>query len=385
MTGKKKILYVITKSVWGGAQRYIFDLATNLPKDEFEIVVAAGGSGPLFEKLQKAGIHTVTIPGLQRDINIWKELFSIWHLFKIFLEEKPDIIHLNSTKVGSLGAVTSKFSSLVVGHKSLVIFTVHGWGFKEDRPVWQKALIFFFSWLSSLFQDKIILINTPDYRTAQRFIPKRKLTLIHNGIGPINFFPREEARTFFTKKVGRPIASDTILIGTNAELTQNKGLSYLIDALSRRNLYSNYGGFASIVIGNGENRSELQAQIAKLGLRDKIFLLGFLPDAARYLKGFDLFVLPSLKEGLPYTIIEAMSAGLPIVASRVGGTPDLVTDGKNGLLVEIKNSIALADALEKLVKNPVEITRMGEESLKIAKNRFQLQDMIEKTSALYDS
>ena len=131
MTSTKKVLYVITKSVWGGAQRYVFDLATNLPKDQFEIVAAAGGEGPLFDKLHNAGIRTINTPSLERDVHILNETSVFWQLLKIFHTEKPDILHLNSTKIGALGALAAfLYKLLTLNFKLLTVFTVHGWGFK---------------------------------------------------------------------------------------------------------------------------------------------------------------------------------------------------------------------------------------------------------------
>jgi len=386
MTAKKKVLYVITKSVWGGAQRYVFDLATNLPKDRFEIAVATGGTGPLFSKLRDEDIRTIAIPGLERDIHILKEFLTLWHLFKIFHQEKPNVIHLNSSKIGALGAFAAFIYKLVACRLSLAtIFTVHGWGFKEERPHWQNFLIWLTTWFSSLFQNKIILINTTDFETAKKFIPERKLALIFNGINSPDFLPREDARAFFAEKIRLPVATNTKVLGTIAELTKNKGVNYLLEAVNQMFMRFNLINLKVVIVGSGEDENKLRNQINKLGLQNSVHLVGFLPDAPRYLKAFDIFVLPSLKEGLPYTIMEAMSTGLPVVASRAGGIPDLVTDGKNGLLVESKNSKALADTLEKLIKKPEEIKRMGNESLKIMRNRFQLQDMVEKTSNLYNS
>ncbi len=382
---RKKILYVVTKSVWGGAQKYVFDLASNLSKDRFEVAVAAGGTGPLFDKLYEAGIRTIIIPGLQRDVNLIKEILSLWRLLKIFIREKPDIIHLNSTKAGGLGATAAKLASLAAGRsKSLVFFTVHGWGFKEDRPLPTRALILFISWFSSLFQDKIICIDTADLRTAQKFIPKRKLALIFNGIGPIDFLGRDEARKFFSEKVGRSISKETVLIGANAELIKNKGLAYLIDAISRRNLYGDYRGFISIVIGQGEDKDKLQEQINSLNLQNSLYLAGFVPDAKRYLKAFNIFVLPSLKEGLPYTIMEAMAAGLPVVATNVGGIPDLLEHKKTGLLIAPKDVRALAEAIQALIQNKKMREELGSEAQKTVETKFILRDMVVKTMACYD-
>src|SRR3989344_4502679 len=245
---REKILYVITKSVWGGAQKYVYDLATNLPKDRFETVVATGGNGPLVEKLEQALIRTIALPVLQESGGFFEVIFSLinlhalFTLIKILRTERPNIIHLSSSKIGGIGGVAAfifKLSNFFT-FKPRVIFTVHGWPFNEARPWWQRGVVFIGSWFSVLFQNKVVLIDTPDYRTAAKFLPRRKLVLIPNGIGEIDFLPGEEARSFLARKIGRPITSDTVLIGTIAELTRNKGLPILLSAMSRFNLNNNY-------------------------------------------------------------------------------------------------------------------------------------------------
>ena len=381
---KKKILYVITKSNWGGAQRYVFDLATNLPENEFDAVVVTGGNGPLIKKFDAAGVKTIPIPYLQRDVNILKELLSFLDLLKIFRAEKPDIIHLNSSKVGGLGALAAFVAKLTIkNYKPKTVFTVHGWAFKENRSLLWQITIFLICWFSSLFQDKIILVDTADFETAKKFIPLRKLVLIFNGIGKINFLPREEARIFLGQKKGG-IESDTILIGTIAELIKNKGLNYLIDAAELIKPRVANKELRIIIIGDGEDREKLQKQIKSLGLEEGVFITGFVPDARHYLKALDIFVLPSLKEGLPYSVLEAMAAGLPIIASQIGGIPDLIEQDKEGLLVPPKDSTTLADIIIQLYADAKKRQILGNNARKKLETDFPLNALLEKTIKLYE-
>lgn len=359
----------------------MYDLATNLPKEKFEILVAAGGNGPLFEKLREAGIRTISISGLERDIHIIKEIKIFWQLFKILEREKPNILHLNSSKVGGIGSVASFLYKIrntlhSVPHTPYphVIFTVHGWGFKEDRPWLIRGAYWIFSWLSSLFQDKIVVINTADYISALRFIPSRKLALIFNGISALEFLPRDEARQFLSQKSGYALTSNTKLVGTISELTKNKGLPYFISALAMRNINNDHQDFASIIIGDGEEREILEHQIA---------LAGFIPNAYRYLSAFDAFILPSTKEGLPYVIMEAMAAGIPVIASNVGGIPDLIDHEENGLLVPPKNSKELAKAIRELTENKLLAEQLSQNAAQKIKIKFSLETMIKKTMELY--
>lgn len=386
---------MITKSVWGGAQRYVFDLATNLPKDQFDVAVVAGGQGSLVMKLNRAGIRVIPLLTLERDVSFFKEIISLWSLTKIFIREKPDIIHLSSSKAGGLGAVAARLALLVISHclprrepgvllrGSSVIFTIHGWPFNEDRPWWQRSTIFFFSWLSTIFQDKIILIDSADYSAAERFIPRKKLALIRHGIAPIDFLPRQEARSFLAGKIGQELEPETQVIGTIAELIKNKGLKYLISCADQVKSKIQNPNFKVIIIGEGENHTELQQQIAALKLIDTVFIIGFVPDAQRYLSGFDIFVLPSVKEGLPYSLMEAMAAGVPVVATNVGGIPDLIENQKSGLLVPPKNAQAIGEAVLTLIAGPDERRALGYNAKKKIEESFGINAMITKTLRVY--
>ena len=380
-SAKNKILYVITKSNWGGAQRYVFDLATNLPRERFNIMVAAGGNGHLISKLKEAGVATITIPHLERDINPLKEALSLWSLFKIFRRERPDIVHLNSSKIGGLGAVAAQLAGV-----PKIIFTAHGWAFQEPRTSWQRASIIFLSWLAARFQNHIINISKKDFDAtlAWRIASAKKTAFIPLGIKRPKLLPKEEARKFISEKSGFRSMGQTTLIGTIAELTNNKGLNHLIDAVNQVKIQNPKSKIQTIIVGEGEKRERLQNQIHALGLEDTVRLAGFIPDAAQYLKAFDVFVLPSLKEGLPYTLLEALSAGIPAIATSVGGIPDVIRDGKNGILVPPKNATRLAGAIAEVIRNSDKRALLMRDIEESAPGKDSFETMLAKTTELYE-
>lgn len=388
----KKVLFVITKSNWGGAQRYVYDLATNLTKTDFEVKVALGGppagGGLLKEKLDEAKIETIPIPHLQRNINIAKELLSFFSLIKIFGKEKPDIIHLNSSKIGGLGAAAALVSKTLIrlfdkqnkNYNPKTIFTVHGWAFNEARTFRAKSVIYISQWLTSLLCDNSIIISRHDYRQAlgMPLIKKNKFALIPLGIPENNF-------DYTTKQIAKKALtlekSSKITIGTIAEFTKNKGLDYLLDAINILKLPNLH----LAIVGDGEDKERIEKRLEDENLKENITTCGFVPHAAKYLKAFDIFVLPSLKEGLPYTILEAMNAGVPVVASSVGGIPDLIEHEKSGYLTTPKSSASLAESLGKLVSDEKLRRQFSRESKKRALEKFSFGSMLEKTIALYRS
>lgn len=390
---KTKIIYLITKSNWGGAQRYVYDLATQVPPERFDVVVAAGphtnigvgagGDGLLFERLDGAGIRTIRLALLRRDISVIREFKALRDLIRLFRVECPDIVHLNSSKVGGLGAVAVKIAALILRKKIRIVFTAHGWGFYEDRRLPARVAIFAASFISAILQDAVITITTADWRAARRFIPARKLHLIFNGIEEKNIMPRPAARDFLAQKIAPPMTDDTLLVGTIAELTENKGLLSLIDAVKILQAQTNIPPIRFLIIGEGEQRQILEIKIRNQRVERTITLLGFNPDARGALAGLDIFVLPSVKEGLPYAVMEAMTATLPVVATRVGGLSDLITSGKDGILVPPKNPLFLARAIAMLASDPDLRRRLGERGCEKIKTTFSFHAMINATIKLY--
>ncbi len=385
---QKRVLFIITKSVWGGAQRYVYDLASQLPKDKFSVSVALGGSGPLVDKLHQAGIRTISIPHLERDINFVKELFSFFSIWKIIRRECPDVVHLNSSKVGGLGALASYLTQKSTSSDLKTIFTVHGWAFNENRNFISKSAIYFLQWLTALFSDQIIIISRHDYRQAIQMplIPNEKFVLIPLGVPAekLNFLNKKEAKEKLFKIVGLKSENKSILVGTIAELTRNKGLTYLVDAAGRIKSELSNIDFKCIIIGGGEDKENLEEQIKNLGLKDDILLAGFVDNALQYIKAFDIFTLPSIKEGLPYTLIEAMHAGVAIIASSVGGIPDLIEHEKSGILVPTKNTAALAKAIAQLSEDENLRNQYGERNKEIVSQKFSFEEMLNKTIDLYN-
>lgn len=374
MEDKKKVCYLITKGVWGGAQKYVYNLATSLPKDKYDVTVICGEGKILKEKLEASGITVFEIQNLKRDISVFSEIMSAVALFKLIKKIKPDVLHLNSPKAGGLGTLIGRILS--VPH---VIYTVHGFSWNEDRSPLEKALITLFTWITILLCHKTITISSKEEDEAKKlfFIKDEKIVLIRNGIEKINFLERKEAREFLEEKVGRKF-DNNFVIGTLSELTKNKGLEYALAALSKIKT-----PFMFLILGGGVLKDELAKTIERYEMKDKIFLLGFVPDANKYLKAFDLFTLTSVKEGLPYTVIEAGQAEVPVLASRVSGIPDIVDDGKNGVLVTKGKPGEIARGIEYLIDNPKERVGFAHLLKQKVDNEFSLLGMLTETEKLY--
>jgi glycosyltransferase involved in cell wall biosynthesis len=327
---KTKVLFVITKSNWGGAQRYVYDIATHLPQ-EFEPVVAYGPAhtsehpGILAEKLQAAHVRTIFVPALTRDIGI-ADMAAFRELKNLYETERPHVVHLNSSKAGIIGALAARATRV-----PRIVFTAHGWPFWEQRPLPWRIVAWVGSFLTACLTHRTICISHNDLRAFARmpFVGHRQ-TLIYNGIDmSVSFGTGTAIRDAFP--------ADAHITGTIGELTANKNQIALIEQ-AKTDSHMHVA-----IVGEGEERAFLEEKVRQYGLTGRVKFFGFIP-AIEVLRGFDSFSLPSLKEGLPYVLLEARLAGLPIEAAHTGGV---------------------------------------EEALSLPLSNFSLEEMVRKTVALY--
>ena len=374
-----KILFCITKSNWGGAQRHVYDLAVAMKESGNEVFAAVGGEGLLKDKLEKAGVYTYSIASLGRDMSLGKDAGSFKELYSVIRDKKPDVLHLHSPKAAGLGSLAGRMLGI-----RKIVYTVHGWTFNESRPFWERAAIASASWATMLLCHKVILISHREYKQTERFpFVKKKIVLVPLGIRPPVFMSRDGAKQLFAKRTGMEFGEfdKRTVIGTVAELHRNKGLQYLIDAA--RDVIGAHPNSLFLVAGEGDERPRLEAQIKKLGLENDFKLIGYLEDGSQYLKAFSLFVLPSIKEGLPYTILEAGSASLPVVATIVGGIPEMISDMKSGILIQPKKSKELAHAIAFMIEHPEERRAYGAALHEKVQNDFSVEKMIASTQKVY--
>jgi len=365
-----KILYGITKSNFGGAQRYVFDLAVEAKRRGHEVSVLCGGEGELVMRLKAENIKVIPLPSLDRNISLIKDAKEFFSLVKIISRESPDVFHVNSSKMGGLGAVAGHLVGV-----GKIIFTAHGWEFNAPRPKWQKSLIKFFSWLIVFFAHKTICVSEKTKKDISSLpFVDHKLEVVHNGVDEFELISREEAR----KKLG--VQENDLVVGTLAELHKVKGLDILLQAWQ---ILSTHTPGKLLILGRGEEEKNLQNMAQQLAISESVKFLGFVENARTLLSGFDILVLPSRSEALPYAILESGYAGLPTVASAVGGIPEIISDGNNGLLVDPENSSDLADKLQMLIKDAELRAKLGKSLKETISKKFSKNQMFEKTFASY--
>ena len=377
---RKKVLFLITKSTLGGAQRYVYDLATELPQEEYDVVVAVGGDGSLVDNLKQEGIAVLQLKTLKRDISIFDELRTFFTLIRIIRKERPDILHINSSKAGIIGSIAGRLCRV-----PRIIFTAHGWVFNEDRPPWQKTIFKVFHFLTVALSHKTITVSN-GMRTEMNWpLIRQKMQTVHLGRTVVDIKSREDARGILEMKVQNTIARlidyhDDFWLGTIAELHPIKRLNRAIDAVSA--LVKEFPTVRYIIIHDGELRAQLEQQVKNLGLEEHVFFTGTLENAARLLPAFDIFVLPSKSEAFGYVLLEAGQAHVPVVATNVGGIPDIIENNVNGLLVPPEDTPALTRSIRALLTDQTLCERLATAHFEKSQT-FTLERMIQQTEGVY--
>lgn len=383
---KPKLLYLVTQAEFGGAQRYIFDLATRL-KNEFEITIAAGETGrnrELLDRAEKTGIRTRELKHLKRAILPFRDMLAFFELTRFFREERFAMIHANSTKAGVLGAVAAR----IAGANTKVLYTAHGWVFLEPLPAMRRYFYLLMEKIAARFRDATIVLSNIEREVAlrEKLGTNETIHVIPHGIEiPEDYFlSKTEAREHFAdigleRQETRDKRQAELIIGTIANLYPTKGLDILIRAFVELTELS----ARLVIVGEGPERAKLEQLIAELGLNDRVTLIGAIPDAAKLLSAFDIFVLSSRKEGLPYALLEAMAADLPIIATAVGAIPEMIENEKNGIIVPPEDVAALARALQIVSRDEALRAHLGNEARRIFEQNYRIEQMLFATRTLY--
>jgi glycosyltransferase involved in cell wall biosynthesis len=359
-----KVAYVITRADdLGGAQIHVRDLATRLRRDGHEAAVVGGTGGILSRQLQELEVPFFEIPALSRDSHGMNDLRALSQLRAALGDFEPQLISAHSSKAGILARLAARSLGLPA------LFTAHGWAFTEGVPALQR---FGARWIergASTLAQLIILVSEYDRRIAvsSSVGGAEKLRVIHNGMPDISL--DEQARP----EVAPP---RMIMIGRFAEQKDHRTLFQALAQLRDRDWFLD-------LVGDGPLRSSAQELVVELGLEDRVSFLGMRTDVSSLLARAQIYVLSSRWEGLPRSIIEAMRAGLPVVASDVGGVAELVEDGSTGCLVPRGDVDALAARLGELLGSSELRLLLGKQGRMQYESEFTFERMYQSTLASY--
>jgi glycosyltransferase involved in cell wall biosynthesis len=361
-----RILYIITQGLLGGAQTHIRHLCEIL-KEDCDVHVAVGVYGPLVENLSQEGIAVHVVPSLVRPISLFKDIGGFRELKRLIKSVKPDLISTHSSKAGILGRLAAKACGVPV------IFTAHGWAFTEGVPLTKRIIYIGAERLAAKWADKIICVSENDRRLALGYgvASPDKLITIHNGMPIIT-------GTFNNKRDKENKTLELIMVARFSEPKDHQLLLHTVRQLKSNNNY------IFSLVGDGELLESTRSLCLEMGIEDKVRFLGSRQDVPELLAGADGFVLTSNWEGLPRSIIEAMRAGLPVIASDVGGVRELVEEGVTGYLVPRGGAETLKARLEMLIDNPELRHQMGKAGYERFIEKFTFDRMLKETVKVYE-
>lgn len=348
------ILHIVNSLEVGGLEKFVVDLTQQLTTVN-HVVACLSDRGGFFNNINGECLYLDVPPGLS--------FFTVLKLKKIILEKSIDIIHTHNQGPQFYGSLAGKITCTPIVH------TKHGQNLSNSRRR------FYLEKFSSYLTNTIITVSVDAEEICLDHlkIPKDKVQTILNGVDGDAFYK-------FPDKLKHQEESPFV-IGTVGRLAPEKNHQCLLDACSRL-LKDNYNILVKIV-GDGPLREQLASECKKQGLADVVEFLGVQKDILGAMNGFDLFVLPSLTEGISLTLLESMACELPVVATNVGGNPEVVVEGITGLLVPSADSKALANAISFFVDSPEKCKEMGINSRKRALESFNMSKVARQYLDVY--
>lgn len=363
----KKVLISVNNSRVSGIERFVLLLAKYTNKDNFDLLIAVPSYGQLCIYLEELGIKYYIFNKTNTKPYNLKGIFNI---FKLFLKNRFDIVH---AQAGIVPCILGKFFNvkLILEHK-------HGLDFTDEqiinmryfKLIYEKTKKYFVDYtLTGCEKDRKTLINIFKYKSD-------KVITLYNS-EDVDFFKMKNLKTDL-------ISPKTIVIGTIGRLTYQKGQEYFIDMAKLLIDDFKNVNFRFEIYGRGENYEMLKNLILKYNLGNKVFLLNYSENIAKVMNNFDIFVLSSRYEGIPYVLLEAMSAKLPIVSTDVGGISELIQNNINGILVEKENAKLLKEAVKKLILNEELRENLSSKAYRDFKEIWTIDKTIQNIENIYN-
>ncbi len=372
-----RIMNITSRLTVGGPAVYVTLLTEKLGAPDYESTLVSGmidpKEGDMTYYAEQHGVHPVVISELGRGLNPIRDTITLWKVYRLIREMQPDIVHTHTAKAGYVGRMAAWMAGVPV-----IIHTFHG---HVLRGYFTPRTTLIFLWLERLtarMSDTVITLTDSLRRElAEEYHIARKG---HITVLPLGFDLDSFART--PRKVGTfrqawAIPVDAPLIGIVGQLMPVKNHGLFLEAAAR--VKKRLPNARFVIVGDGETRADTEAKVDALGLREAVTFTGWQRDLTPIYSDLDALVISSLNEGTPVTVIEALSAGCPVVATSVGGLPDLLSQGKFGKLVKPEDADALAEGILETLANPPD----GKPAQAVMLDRYGIDRLIKDLDGLY--
>jgi glycosyltransferase involved in cell wall biosynthesis len=369
------ILYVFDNMEFGGGERGFVQIINRLCRKKYNIMVACLSRGVLIEKIKGSGVQINSVD-MQNRFNP----MVILQLVSLMKRENVDIVHSQGTRADFFARVAAKLAGVLIV-VSTVQMPVEGF----DVSLVRKLIYTLLNRFSEHFVDRFIVVSDALVNTMVGYhkVEPQRVVKIYNGIEKDEYGISDEeivcGRSRFRKEFG--LGEDVLIVGAIGRLVWQKGFEYLIGAIPE--VSKKYPEAKFLLVGEGLLEDALKAKSKKLKIKDKIIFAGFRDDIKDILASIDIFVMPSLLEGLPMILLESMAMGKSIIATDIDGINEVLEDRNSGLLVPPKDSKALANSILDLIVHKSKACKMGEEARTVMNERFSVNTMVEKVEAVY--
>ncbi len=366
------VLHVIVGGEINGGERYLLSIIDNMSRDNYRLFfICSEEQKNLLQELGKRNLETLPL-NMQSKFRI-NTLFQIRNFIRA---KKIRIVHTHGTRVSFYGRLAARWAGVPI-----IISTVHSSLYNYPIGRMKKKMYTYLDRLTAHFCDQIICVSRAlaDEMVKRSKINPGKILIIRNGVDLKRF--DQIGDTAYLLKESNTNSEDK-KIGAIGRLSHEKGHACLLKAVAR--LKKSFPRLKCLIVGDGPLRQELERLSRELGISQNCIFLGARRDIAEILSILDLLVLPSLSEGLSMALLESMASRCPAVASRVGGIPELIEDGKTGLLVEPENPLALAEAIRSLLQNKDKAKEISLNARRRVEKEFTVEEMAKKTEGIYE-
>lgn len=378
---KIKVLRIIGRLNVGGPAIHTVLLTDKLDPRLYETILVTGTEGETEGSMrylaEERGIKPVVIPEMGREISLREDITALWKLIRLIQREKPDIIHTHTAKAGFLGRI----AAICTGRRKRLYHTFHGHVFHSyfgERKT--RAFIKIEQFLGRR-TDRIIAVSdrTREELLGYEIAEPDKIIVVPLGLDLAPFARCEEHSDEFRRELG--VGDDEVLIGIVARLVPVKDIPNFLAAA--KHVLAEIPSARFVIVGDGELRDALQAEARELSLGDRVIFAGYRRDLPRIYAGLDLVVLSSLNEGLPVSLIEAMSSAKVAISTRVGGVPNLLVEGETGFLCPPSDSQALAEKIVLAISQRERWQEMGAKARQYALSRYNIDRLVMDIERLY--
>lgn len=369
-----KILHVIGNSEFGGATIYVFSILEKLRSEGHEVSILTSNAETINEANSR-GIPVVSNILIVREINPFKDLKALFSIIEYLKREKYDIVHTHTSKGGVIGRIGARLAGV-----PKIVHTIHGFAFHEFTPWKSKKIFSIIERFAALFGDLMISVNKEDCELAikEKIVSEKKIKTIYNGI---NFENNSSLHNIKFLRKEFNIKDSDIVVGVVGRLSEQKGQMYAIKAWEK--IIKNNSNIKLFLIGKGPLEKEYKEYVLKSGLSSNVIFTGFRRDISDWLNLVDIFLLPSLWEGLSITLLEAMAMEKVIICTDIKGNREVIQNERNGILVNPKDPEQIAEKILYLIGNEALQKKVRKNALKDYRGNFTEDVMISQIIKVY--